>query len=104
MKSLTDKIFSFYNKSHFFPVFQKMHFGEIHLKQDESCHLVSVVAIHSTLLGPALGGCRLFPYRHINEAIIDSLRLAQAMSYKAALCEAPFGGGKAVIMRPQSPI
>ncbi|MEM1199500.1 MAG: Glu/Leu/Phe/Val dehydrogenase dimerization domain-containing protein [Pseudomonadota bacterium] len=57
------------------------------------------IAIHSTALGPAFGGCRVWTYADDNEALTDALRLSQGMSYKNALAELPYGGGKAVIMR-----
>ncbi len=57
------------------------------------------IAIHSTALGPAFGGCRVWTYADDGEALTDALRLSQGMSYKNALAELPYGGGKAVIMR-----
>jgi len=59
-----------------------------------------VVGVHSTVLGPALGGARLWPYRSLGDAIADALRLSEAMTYKAAAAGLELGGGKAVIMRP----
>ncbi|GGV10189.1 Leu/Phe/Val dehydrogenase [Streptomyces spectabilis] len=56
-----------------------------------------VIAIHSTLLGPALGGVRFLPYRDEDQAISDALRLSRAMTYKAACAGLDIGGGKAVI-------
>jgi leucine dehydrogenase len=61
----------------------------------------AIVAIHSTKLGPALGGCRFIEYPNTNAAIIDALRLARGMSYKAAISDLAFGGGKAVIIKPK---
>ena len=60
--------------------------------------LRSIVAVHSTALGPAAGGCRMWPYGSTAEAITDVLRLSRGMSYKNALAGLPFGGGKAVII------
>jgi len=60
--------------------------------------LVAIVAIHSTALGPALGGTRFFPYATFAAGLDDVLRLSKAMSYKAALAGLAFGGGKAVII------
>lgn len=67
------------------------------------CHdpptgLRAIVAIHSTALGPALGGTRYFPYRAEQEALTDVLRLAKGMTYKSALAGLDLGGGKAVII------
>jgi leucine dehydrogenase len=60
--------------------------------------LRTIVAVHSTVLGPAFGGCRMWPYRDEGEALTDALRLSRGMTYKAAICELPLGGGKAVII------
>ncbi|MFD9793924.1 Leu/Phe/Val dehydrogenase [Streptomyces sp. NPDC059070] len=59
--------------------------------------LKCVIAIHSTLLGPALGGVRFLPYRSDDQAVGDALRLSRAMTYKAACAGLDIGGGKAVI-------
>src|SRR5947199_2427980 len=66
--------------------------------QDDSVGLRAIIAIHSTVLGPALGGVRMWPYVSKEEALRDVLRLAQAMTYKAAVSGLPLGGGKAVII------
>ena len=66
-----------------------------------SCHktgLKAIIAIHSTLLGPALGGCRMYLYGTEDQALEDVLGLSEAMSHKAALAGLPFGGGKSVII------
>ena len=65
---------------------------------DEATGLRSVIAIHSTALGPAAGGCRMWPYATTTEAVTDVLRLSRGMSYKNAMAGLPFGGGKAVII------
>jgi len=65
---------------------------------DARSGLLGYVAIHSTALGPALGGTRVHPYANESDAVADVLRLAQAMSYKNALAGLPHGGGKAVIV------
>jgi leucine dehydrogenase len=66
--------------------------------RDERSGLQAVIAIHDTTRGPAVGGCRMWPYASLGEAIDDALRLARGMSYKSALAELPLGGGKAVIL------
>ncbi len=66
--------------------------------QDRASGLRAIVAIHSTVLGPAFGGCRMYPYGDDEAALADALRLSRAMTYKAALAGVPFGGGKAVII------
>jgi valine dehydrogenase (NAD+) len=65
---------------------------------DEASGLRAIVAIHSTALGPALGGTRFYPYVDEAAALTDVLRLSQGMSYKAALAGLDLGGGKAVII------
>src|SRR5690625_133798 len=57
-----------------------------------------IIAIHDTTLGPALGGTRLWNYKSDQEALVDVLRLAQGMTYKAAVAGLNLGGGKAVII------
>jgi len=65
---------------------------------DRATGLTGFVAIHSTALGPALGGTRFHAYRSEDDALADALRLGRAMSYKNAVAGLPHGGGKAVIM------
>jgi leucine dehydrogenase len=62
--------------------------------------LYTIVAIHSTIRGPALGGCRMWRYDDSRAALRDALRLSRAMTYKAAVADLPLGGGKGVIMVP----
>ena len=57
-----------------------------------------VIAVHSTTLGPAVGGTRFWNYASDEEASLDALRLSRGMTYKSALAGLPFGGGKAVII------
>ena len=71
--------------------------------QDDRTGLRAIVAIHSTSLGPALGGVRLRPYPDEHTALVDVLRLARGMTYKAAAAGLDLGGGKAVILgRPSA--
>lgn len=65
---------------------------------DEATGLKAIVAIHSTVLGPGLGGVRMWPYRSFEEALADALALARAMTLKAAAAGLPLGGAKAVIL------
>src|SRR3954454_11256651 len=65
--------------------------------------LYTLVAVHSTALGPALGGCRMWAYDDARAAVRDGPRLARAMTFKAAAAELPLGGGKGVIMAPSGP-
>lgn len=66
--------------------------------RDADSGLRAIIAMHSTRLGPALGGLRMWPYASTEEALGDVLRLAEAMTYKAAVAGLPLGGGKAVII------
>ena len=65
---------------------------------DPKIGLRAIVAIHDTTFGPALGGCRMWPYASEDEAVEDVLRLARGMTYKAALAGIALGGGKSVII------
>jgi leucine dehydrogenase len=65
---------------------------------DPSSGLRAIIAIHSTALGPALGGTRFYPYASEADALQDVLRLARGMTYKAAAAGLDLGGGKAVII------
>ena len=65
---------------------------------DEATGLKAIIAIHSTRLGPALGGCRMYPYKTVDDALEDVLRLSKGMTYKCAAADVDFGGGKAVII------
>jgi leucine dehydrogenase len=65
---------------------------------DQAAGLSAIIAIHNTELGPALGGCRYYPYGSTAEAMTDVLRLSRGMSYKNALAGLPFGGGKSVVI------
>jgi len=75
-------------------------YGEVHFARDAASGLRAIVAIHDTRLGPALGGCRFLPYEREEDAVVDALRLARGMTYKAALAGLPHGGGKSVLLRP----
>ncbi|MEX2393613.1 MAG: Glu/Leu/Phe/Val dehydrogenase dimerization domain-containing protein, partial [Actinomycetota bacterium] len=65
---------------------------------DDDVGLHAIAAIHSTKLGPALGGTRFYPYPSKDDALADVLRLSKAMSYKNAAAGLDLGGGKAVII------
>ncbi len=67
--------------------------------RDATTGLKAIIAIHSTALGPAAGGCRLWSYESDDAALHDVLRLSQGMSYKNAMAGLEFGGGKAVIIK-----
>lgn len=76
-------------------------YGEVHFKHDKATGLKAIVAIHDSRLGPALGGCRFLPYDSDEDAVVDALRLARGMTYKAALAGLAHGGGKSVLIRPK---
>ena len=65
---------------------------------DERCGLRAIIAMHSTHLGPAAGGTRLWHYADDADALTDALRLSRGMSYKNAMAGLPLGGGKAVVL------
>jgi len=65
---------------------------------DPSIGLFGIIALHSTALGPAAGGCRMHPYQSTDDALTDVLRLSKGMSYKNAVAGLPLGGGKSVIV------
>ncbi|VAW01346.1 Branched-chain amino acid dehydrogenase [deaminating], partial [hydrothermal vent metagenome] len=72
----------------------------VHFFSDEPTGMQAIIAIHSTDLGPALGGCRMVRYADSSEALTDVLRLSRGMSLKNSLAGLDLGGGKAVIMVP----
>src|SRR5690554_1267628 len=65
---------------------------------DKSTGLKSIIGIHDTTLGPALGGTRIWNYETEEDAIIDVIRLSRGMTYKNAVAGLNLGGGKAVII------
>src|SRR5437899_3816539 len=70
---------------------------QVSFAYEPSCGYRGIIAIHSTVLGPALGGTRFWNYQSDRAALIDSLRLARGMTYKAAVAGLNLGGGKSVI-------
>ena len=65
---------------------------------DKPSGLKAIIALHSTALGPACGGTRVYPYPTSDAALTDVLRLSRGMSYKNAIADLPLGGGKAVFV------
>ena len=65
---------------------------------DRESGLRAIIAVHDTTLGPALGGCRMWPYGSEDEALEDVLRLSRGMTYKSAISGIDHGGGKSVII------
>ena len=78
------------------------HHESVHFFSDEPTGLQAIIAVHSTVLGPALGGCRIVNYADSHEALDDVLRLSRGMSFKNALAGLDLGGGKSVIIPPKS--
>jgi glutamate dehydrogenase/leucine dehydrogenase len=81
-----------------FEIMQADGFEEVAFFHDAASGLRAIVAIHSTALGPSLGGTRFYPYASEEEAVVDVCRLARGMTYKHAVCGNDLGGGKAVII------
>ena len=73
-------------------------FETVMVGRDESAKLTAIIAVHSTKRGPSLGGIRMWPYTNEEEALQDVLRLAAAMTKKAAISGLQMGGGKAIII------
>ena len=69
---------------------------------NEKAGLKAIIAVHNTNLGPAIGGCRLWPYESYDAALFDVLRLSRGMSHKNAVAGLPHGGGKGVIIADPS--
>ena len=71
---------------------------QVVLCSEPSCGYKGIIAIHNTVLGPALGGTRFWQYGSDQEAVVDALRLSRGMTYKAAVAGLNLGGGKSVII------
>lgn len=78
-------------------------FGDIHYRLDPKTKLNAIIAVHNTVRGPAIGGCRFYPYRTYAHALKDVLRLSSMMTVKNAACGLPHGGAKSVIITPPGP-
>tara|TARA_Y100001935_G_scaffold254482_1_gene263678 strand:+ start:1226 stop:2323 length:1098 start_codon:yes stop_codon:yes gene_type:complete len=82
-------------------VFQEMvgrNHEQVSYFYDEHTGLKCIISVHNTILGPGLGGCRVWNYKNEQEALIDVLRLSRGMTYKAAIAGLNLGGAKAVIL------
>lgn len=77
---------------------EKLDHEEVLVRRGRRSGLYSFIAIHSTVRGPALGGCRMWYYDDSRAALRDALRLSRAMTFKAAVANLELGGGKGVIM------
>lgn len=74
------------------------HHELVSFTEDPASGLKAIIAVHNSNLGPAVGGCRMYPYSTDDDAVEDVLRLSRGMTYKSALAGLPMGGGKAVII------
>ncbi|MGZ2411401.1 leucine dehydrogenase [Sphingomonas sp. F9_3S_D5_B_2] len=74
----------------------------LHFIDDEKTGLKAIIAVHSTHIGPAAGGCRFWHYAADEDALVDALRLSRGMSYKNAMAGLPLGGGKSVILADEA--
>ncbi len=81
-----------------FDMLAEMGHEEIVLCSDPGCGYRGIIAVHSTRLGPALGGTRFWTYADDEEAIVDALRLSRGMTYKNAVAGLSLGGGKSIII------
>lgn len=82
-------------------VFSNPSFSEHELvafHNDRQSGLRAIIAVHSSALGPAVGGCRMYPYASEEDALHDVLRLSRGMTHKSALAGLPFGGGKSIVI------
>ncbi|MFL5845823.1 MAG: Glu/Leu/Phe/Val family dehydrogenase [Solirubrobacteraceae bacterium] len=77
---------------------------DVLIRRGRRSGLFSIVAVHSTTLGPSLGGCRMWHYDDTRAALRDALRLSRAMTFKSAVAGNPLGGGKGVIVLPAEPL
>ncbi|PWK05409.1 Leu/Phe/Val dehydrogenase [Tumebacillus permanentifrigoris] len=71
---------------------------QLHFFQHRGTKLKAIVAIHNTVMGPALGGCRMRPYETEEDALFDVLRLSRGMTYKCGVADVDNGGGKSVLI------
>ncbi len=81
-----------------FEMLEKHNHEQMVLCSNKEAGLRGIIAIHDTTLGPAIGGTRMRPYDTVNDALLDALRMARAMTYKSAISGLNLGGGNAVII------
>jgi leucine dehydrogenase len=100
-KNMSDLTVSSLVNSTLNPILEPMHaMGHEHILfcNDHATGLKAIIAVHNTVLGPALGGTRMWMYQNEQEALTDVLRLSRGMTYKNAISQLNLGGGKAVII------
>ncbi len=98
MKNLTQEVVTDRDGELVFGRIDRMGHEQVVFGRDEETGLKTIIGIHSTVLGPALGGTRMWNYNSEGEALQDVLRLSRGMSFKAAISGLELGGGKAVII------
>src|SRR5579859_4820476 len=81
-----------------FEMMEPMEHEQVMFFYDKDTGLKGIIAVHNTVLGPSLGGCRIWNYENESEALWDVLRLSRGMTFKAAISGINLGGGKAVII------
>lgn len=81
-----------------FDLMAEHQYEQIVLCHEPYTKLRAVICVHNTTLGPALGGIRMWPYENERDAIVDAMRLARAMTFKAAVAGLNLGGGKTVVI------
>lgn len=95
----TSVIKSFEKKeANVFGMMEPMEHEQIMFFNDQDTGLKGIIAVHNTVLGPSLGGCRIFPYQNETDALWDVLRLSRGMTFKSSISGINLGGGKAVIV------
>lgn len=81
-----------------FDLMNQYQYEQVVMCHEPYTNLRAIICIHNTTLGPALGGIRMWPYQHEREAIVDAMRLARGMTFKAAVAGLNLGGGKTVVI------
>ncbi len=100
-EEITNAPNSAYQSEDLFTLIEFMGVKDLHIKHDQETGLKAIVSIHSIKSGSSLGGCRCIEYPSTRAAIIDAMRLSRGMSYKSAICNLAYGGGKSVIIKPK---
>ena len=85
-------------QSNLFEMMTQMGHEQVLFSSDPASGYRGIIAIHSTVLGPAVGGTRVWNYASDDEALTDALRLSRGMTYKCAVAGLPWGGGKSIII------
>lgn len=84
--------------AHVFEMMEPMEHEQVMFFNDKPTGLKGIIAVHNTVLGPSLGGCRIWNYENESDALWDVLRLSRGMTFKSSISGINLGGGKAVII------